>query len=364
MTLNNMNLEIERWEMGSDFHMVTGYTGIPSAPWLESGRLTVSGRAALLFLLEHLELQRSYSKVGNSVWLPAYSCDQLEIALLEAGHRVRFWDGSPIAGWEFPDPEMRPNDIVVLHNYFGLEVACREHVPALQGRGVLIIEDHSHAPSGILASSSKADYAFASLRKTLPLSDGGVMWSPSGETLPEPETDAPIVTPRIAAMLGKAAYLRGEPFPKPQYREWYVQAEALVGAVRPAGMSDFARQQLASFDTQAWDSARARNISWLHVNIPTTIEYSIISVPDAHETMGLLLYFHGREARDRLRSYLNSRQVYGAVLWPLPHGVSRETAPQATDFQERMLFLHADGRYVESDLARMCDLLDEYQNRV
>jgi hypothetical protein len=41
----------------------------------------------------------------------------------------------------------------------------------------LLVEDHSHDPFSPWAVGSSADYAFCSLRKTLPVPDGGLLWS-------------------------------------------------------------------------------------------------------------------------------------------------------------------------------------------
>ncbi|MFC4639977.1 hypothetical protein [Deinococcus hohokamensis] len=349
------------WEYGSDFHFISGYIGSPAAPWLASGQLTFSGRIALLSLLEHLTEQGEFDLMRGTLWLPAYTCDQMAGPLQAVGYRVRFWDGSPVTDWAWPLDSTREGDIWLLHNYFGLDVPGRDLMPLVRERGILIIEDHSHGPLGELALGSHADYAFASLRKTLPLPDGGVLWSPRGRALPTVPPSAPPPLTRIAAMLGKAAYLRGELFPKGQYREWFAQAEAELAGRRGVGLCEFSRNQLTQFDTVGWQAARDRNLRWLWARLTPSRHYSVLGTSVTGGAMGLVLHCRDGESRDQLRAQLAAHQIYSAVLWPLPDGVTADQFPQATAFQARMLFLHADGRYDEEDLSRVCERLEQLE---
>ena len=75
------------------------------------------------------------------------------------------------------------NDVVLAVNYFGV----RAGEPWQQWRekhACVLLEDHSHDPVSGWAQSSRADYAFSSLRKTMPVPDGAILWSPLGHPLP------------------------------------------------------------------------------------------------------------------------------------------------------------------------------------
>lgn len=256
---------------------------------------------------------------------------------------------------------MRAGDVWVLHNYFGMQVPSRDWLATARGRGVTVVEDHSHDPLGSFAHDSQADYGFAVLRKTLPLPDGGVLWSPLGLPLPEGGAPAPSPLTRIAAMLGKAAYLRGAPFPKALYREWFAEAETHLGQVWGAGVSAYSRERLGQLDIVAWISARAHNLEWLRAHVESGELFSMLEGPHVEDDMGLVLHFAEAPTRDAFRQYLTSCKVYSAVLWPLPVGVTPAEFLRATAFQARMLFLPADSRYLREDLMHLRDVIDQFK---
>lgn len=342
------------WEYGSDFHYISDFVGSPSIPWIESCIFTLSGRTALLALLRHLEGIGKLDLQTSTIWLPAYTCNQLPESLESLHYLVKYWDGNPLEGWKWPLSQMNSGDVWILHNYFGLDVPGRHLISNLRERGIMIVEDHSHDPLGKLACESEADYAFASLRKSLPLPDGGAVWSPQGCSLPDAAPPAPTPTLRIAAMLGKAAYLKGGYFQKEQYREWFAAAEDELAGSPALGQSEFSWDRLSRFDTAAWQAARERNLTWLWENFPRSPHYAILGTPQRMGTLGLVLLCRSNEVRNLLRLRLTELQVYTAVLWPLPEGVSNSIFPQATKFQEQMLFVHADGRYKDQDLIHLC----------
>ena len=75
-------------------------------------------------------------------------------------------------------------------------------------RGWLLVEDHSHDPFSPWATSSSADYAFSSLRKTLPVPDGAILWSPRGSPSAASRAGrADGSELKLAAMLLKGRYL-------------------------------------------------------------------------------------------------------------------------------------------------------------
>ena len=68
-------------------------------------------------------------------------------------------------------------DIILVCNHFG--ISEQSLFDSLIDSPSLIIEDHTHDPWSPWSFGSRASYCFSSLRKTLPLPDGSVIWSPS-----------------------------------------------------------------------------------------------------------------------------------------------------------------------------------------
>ncbi len=68
---------------------------------------------------------------------------------------------------------VRKGDVLFIVNFFGLK-AAGDYEKARE-LGIPVIEDHSHDPWSQWAIHSKADYVLVSLRKTLPIPDGGAI---------------------------------------------------------------------------------------------------------------------------------------------------------------------------------------------
>jgi hypothetical protein len=344
----------ERWENGSDFH----WPGLPTpgavqaVPW-SSGVLVSSGRDALRLALDIGVRKRGWRRL----WVPEYYCQHVAAALVRPDLELLTYLDHPLR--RAPDlPDASPGDAVLVVNYFGL----RDVVRIPRREGVEIIEDHSHDPSSHWAATSAADFCVASLRKTLPLSDGGVLWSPLGHALPP----APLLTPqrariaatKLAAMILKAMYLDGHPVDKATYRALALRGEKGLAVPSVSAISDVARGLLGSFPVGSWRRARAVNhallvsllaqLAWARVLMPadsTCVPFSCVLVLDS------------AERRERVRLRLIQERVYPAVLWPLDRTIL-PVGPTARELSRTMLSIHCDGRYGPQDIDRVAEIVN------
>jgi 5-methylcytosine-specific restriction endonuclease McrA len=122
------------------------------------------------------------SKGWNRLWVPAYSCQTVVRAILETRISVEYYRSWFLGsrGDGVPFHATRGDDVlVVIH--FGLKFHSRLET-SLSDK-MSIIEYRSHDPWSPWSFNSRADYCVASLRKTLPIPDGRVLWSPSKQDL-------------------------------------------------------------------------------------------------------------------------------------------------------------------------------------
>ena len=161
---------MSRREVGSDFHWSAAFlTGVPETALPKDAELFATGRGALVTLLT----------VGRDtrpcLHLPSHFCMEVASAL-SVSCEIRWYRDLPNERQpDFDTLRPEPGDFVLANNPFGL----REAASWLQWRKpaeVCLIEDHTHDIAGAWATGSTADYAIASLRKTLPLPDGGLLW--------------------------------------------------------------------------------------------------------------------------------------------------------------------------------------------
>lgn len=347
-----MKVREDRWEQGSHFHHVSEFPGTTTPPWQEA-RFYYSGRPAINDLLQFLSPQRQ-----SQVWMPSHYCGDVLDPIRAAGHPIRYYDGNPVSGFDIPLSEIQAGDVLLSNCYFAVDLPSPELIAQVRSRGVTIIEDHSQDPYADLAFTSTADYAVASLRKSLPLPDGGVLWSPA--CLPLPQTELltpPVFAPRLGGMLAKRLYLQGDFHDKNLFREWFNTSESDFTDAGLWGMSEYSLQALREFDVAAWRQQRAEN----HRLLSEAIQRDDLDVlhrgRSCESPMGLVMVLSDKEARDSMRTHLISHHIYPVVYWPHITQIPPEQARQAQAFIDRMLFLHMDARYSPDDMHRIAEVI-------
>jgi hypothetical protein len=200
----------DRWEVGSEFHWSTEYlldsSSTSSSNLPQTYQLFATG-SAILVALAH---QESFQKRKLRLHLPSFFC--MEVASrLSHYYEIHWYQDLPTN----PSPNfstLNPlsGDFVLAVNFFGVRDALSWQHWQKRNDNIFLIEDHTHDPFSTWARQSRSHYAIASLRKTLPLPDGAIVWSPQHLPLPLP-APAPSLgaAQKLTAMLMKQAYLEG-----------------------------------------------------------------------------------------------------------------------------------------------------------
>lgn len=341
-----LNVDANRWEHGSDFYLAEPHTDGASAWWKGKVRLA-SGRDALLWAL--LLGRERYG--WTRVWLPSYNCKVVIERLAKSPLEAQIYEAGP-EGCGLT-PHASPGDVLVRTSYFGWGLP-----PLRQPFGGPIVEDHTHDPWAATASS--AIFAVASLRKTLPLSDGGLVWSPSGEPLPAPPAlsseHARAAAHRQAAMALKRLYLIGAFDDKELYRRLAVQGEADLGQGELSGIAEWSAAMADAMPLETWRQTRAANGAWLAGALGDLTNVEVISPPEGWEMpgvpLGVLLRCRTAFMRQALWKELCSARIYPAILWPADH-LPYALPEDQRAFSHTTLLLHVDARYARPDLERV-----------
>lgn len=158
-------------EFGSDFHALNTsevYDNTIFSYYLNVLFLA-DGRQAIELLIIHYKWKR--------IWVPEYFCwEIIEYIQRRCKIKVKTYFDNPL-NEELNLVEKLPfidGDVLLRMNYLGL----RQYRDRLN-ISVPVIEDHSHNIFDEWHRNSKADFCIASLRKTLPLAGGGIIWSNS-----------------------------------------------------------------------------------------------------------------------------------------------------------------------------------------
>lgn len=337
-------------EFGSDFHYIGNYNSDRAhlTDVFRNSILLADGRQCIVLLIRQYGWRR--------IWTPDYFCyEVLETIKEQTEIEIVFYEDNPQEEFNVDALPFKEGDVLLRINYFGMrDSRSNKSIP------VSVIEDHSHDPFGHWALYSDADWCISSIRKSLPLPEGGMMWSPKGYVLSEipqrSEENEKIAATRWEAMEMKGDYLKGEYVSKAEFRKRFAETEEWFDRAEPS-LIDVRTKRFVSkqFDLNLWLGAKRRN--WILLKDLLKKENCKVLMPE-HESctmFSFVVLFDNRRARDHARKNLIGNSVYPAILWNVPEYAS----VCSRSFSERMLSIHCDGRYNEEDIRQLANILNK-----
>lgn len=337
-------------EFGSDFHIIDNLPKGTSLLELlaTEANLYADGRQPIECILQHEKIQR--------LWVPSYHCQDSLAGLHRNGYELNYYNFTPAEDLEkaISSIPIELGDAVMVINHFGLSGK-----PEISDRDFILIEDHSHDLISDWARTSDADWCFASLRKTLPIADGGILWSPRRKALPAPP---PATLPatgnseqRYEAMRLKARYLKGENVQKEDYLKIFRETEERFDSLPISAISQASKEIISALDIRGWYRAKKENWDILRKSISSSKRCKVLEAQNIVGTpFSLILLFDNTELRDRVRAALIENNVFPAILWSIPDNVNR----QSGNFGRNMLSIHCDGRYNSDHIKRLATIIN------
>jgi hypothetical protein len=326
--------EDHRWEHGSFFDSRPLPVASGSDEAFRGAVLFGTGRGALGAAIEHGR-QRGWQRL----LVPTYYCHDVT-RYIEPHVEVRMYEHGPTSAETVL--RLDPGEVALVVEYFGARATVR-----VEGGEVLL--DRTHDPLAAWTYERPPSMAFASLRKTLPLADGGALWPEADSALDEAPSSAEIEAASAAmnmAMDMKAKYLVGASDDKSAYLAEHAAAEQALTNASVGTMTSSSRAQLRSLPIRELQRRRRENLTVFR----GALEVRTDALRHHDFPAFIVLSASGRVMRDRIREELRCRDIYSAVYWPL-HGV--EAGADEVDFSSRMLILHADHRYSPDDMVKV-----------
>lgn len=346
-----------RWEVGSEFDWSDSFHILSTLPPIlpPTYELFGTGTSALLSIIAHVSQS---GRRNVKLHLPSFFCMHVAASLQKAVEICWYRDLPTAPAPDFETLRPDPGDLVLAVNLFGV----RSSSPWLDWfqshDDVVLVEDHSHDPFSIWARHSIAHYAMASLRKTLPLPDGAILWS--NQQLELPKATAPASSgayDKLTAMILKRAYLNGANISKDAYRMLQIQGEKHLGAETNAAVSSFSAHLLNCLNLSELRHRRAANVKQFLQFIssipnsnyqPLFTSWDVGGVP-----FNSILVCKNQEVRDALRQYLISQNIFTAVHWQQPAAGISSDDPLAIDLSNRIITIPTDHRYSYPDILRI-----------
>lgn len=340
-------------EFGSDFHYIqpSRSGGNTLKDFFPSANYYADGRQALIHLYR--------SQCWQRLWVPEYFCYDVVASLEESGLELAFYTDHPSNHNDSNELEaiqskglFRKTDAILRVNYFGTRSFRK-----VDNLEIPVVEDHTHDLIGEWALKSTADWCIASLRKSLPLPEGGMLWSPLGLNLPKApnvsEENEKIAAIRWEAMKIKTLYLSEGNVEKVAFRTGFMDTEEYFDRADVCALDKQSSEYLTQFDVRDWHNSKRKNWELLR-----DIKKDGVNVVHP-EGMGcypfsLVLIFESFDKRDRVRTELINNHVYPAILWPIPATQDSELLR----FSRGMLSIHCDARYSTADIMQLKSIID------
>ena len=335
-------------EFGSDFHYIANTDFLTNEQNQRNRQgLYANGRQAIQHLITF--------KKWDRIWIPEYFCYEIVEAIKSTGIQVMFYPDAPGLDDTAIVEKLcyEKNDVLLRMNFFGLR-SYRDNssIP------IEVIEDHSHDIKGNWVCNSNADWCFASIRKTLPVPEGGVLWSPKQHRLPEQpvqtEENISLAEKRWKAMKFKRDYLQNNTGSKDDFRELYFETENAFEKLPLSDLTEDCKAYLVGFDISSWSKQKNRNWKILSEIQSDRIQ---ILLPEDKEcyVFSFVFLLNTEHQREQVRQYLIKNKLYPVVLWSIPEENSRN----AVNFSKRMLSIPCDARYTGADITEMRYILEK-----
>lgn len=350
-------LELDNWEL-------YGFSDQKKPFWLpfmknNSLYRTVfyqSGRNAIEALLCLLQ-----TKGIHKVLLPDYMCDTVKEAGERAGITEEFYRINSAFDFDAGEIEQKldENTCLFVAHYFGkkTEAAVLRKIAEWKQQGTIIIED-------VTMSFFSADneggvgfgtYTLGSIRKWLPVPDGGFISSREAE-LPQEIQDNAISRYTdfyLMVQAMKREYIQGgcvDADLKKIYMDYYSFAiRELFSDYRLYPMSEWTRNYLQNYDMDAVIKRRCENYDYLYARIQKISGVkAVVQRKEGYLPFGMVVY---TEERDALLQYLIQNNIYCNVHWRLPFV---EGNPR------NLLTIPCDQRYGRDEMEYIADMLEKW----
>jgi perosamine synthetase len=152
---------------------------------LQNGLFLSMGKNAFWYIIKHLKMN-----AGDEVLVPAYMCNGALLPFYLAGVKLRYYDITENLGTDLKQINNmlsgRPRLLVIVH-YFGFPQPVQGLIQLAEQAGVKTVEDCAYSYGSFIGNrlaGTFADYGLFSIRKCLPIPNGGVLLFNKDRSIP------------------------------------------------------------------------------------------------------------------------------------------------------------------------------------
>lgn len=288
----------------------------------------------------------------SRVLLPALCCESMVTPFTMHGIEPVFYKlhSDYTAEVEDVKQKLSQNTLLVYGSYFGIDPFDDEMLATLRRLypKTLFMEDRTQ---DVLTPRENRgftpDVTVASIRKWIPIPDGGLLW---GTIKTKSHADDTFAKLRKDAMVMKSQYLRsGEADVKDRFRHMLGQAsECLDESAQPYEMTAESLQMLGRLDFEKIYASRQANALALQKALGPGGE-NLRFITDTPEKSTLYFPVLVKE-QEKVQRGLAEKGIYCPVIWPVPQQ-ALGVCEVAEFTANHMLGVPCDQRYTPADMA-------------
>lgn len=297
----------------------------------------------------------------TKVLLPALCCESMVSPFTMHGITPVFYklNTDYTANLSDVQEKLEAHTILLYGSYFGIAPFADTDLQTLRNTqtDVLFMEDRTQdilMPRGV--ADFTPDVIVASIRKWIPIADGGLLWS----RFPIPENgrkELRFATLRKEAMEKKSAYLQtGDMTLKDNFRHLLWEAAGLLDeSTEPCLMTEDSKSLLEKLDFTKIYACRRENAAMLQEVLENTPDLKLIAPMPVCSTIYFPILV---KDQGRVQGELAKLGIYCPVIWPVPKEAEGVCAV-AEDTAEHMLGVPCDQRYTPDEMKKIaCRIME------
>ena len=278
--------------------------------------------------------------------LPALACDSMVQPFKQYGHEVRYYKLKTDYSIDLDSIELGAERVLFLYmEYFGNPAISDANLEKMRAKGnIVFIEDRTHNLIWNRKSSFRPDFTMASLRKWLPIPDGGLLWG----TITKPlAAETTFSTTRLKAQCMRHKYLAcGNERIKTEYRKIFSTVSDIMDKDEPSAMSAYSYTLAKSTDWKEMQGIRRINADTL-IGVLQSSRF-IKFIQDKTGLSDLYVVFTVPN-RDEIQRRLSEKGIFNTIIWPLTLD-QKGVCEVAKRTEENMLAAPCDQRYTTDDM--------------
>lgn len=324
-----------------------------------------SGRDAIEVVIKLLKKNNKYR-----VLLPTYTCDTVINPFLNNNFDIHYFhidDSYRVKAEEFKKlVEQVEPDVILFHTYYGFDGFCeiRKELQHYKNQGIVIIEDMTQSLFGKM-DFKYANFFIGSLRKWLPITDGGFIFSEKGynckDVFENLEVNTEFVDFKNRAMKLKQKYIQEENNNKDEFLQLHRKAEKVLDEKQSIyKMSLSAINQIKNLDIANIRRKRNENYLFLKNNI-NNISWIEDTMPLEENLVPIYYPILIKNKRTYVQNNLISKGIFLPILWPIPNQVTELMDSSEMTIYNCMLAIPCDHRYCVEDMKSIIDNLNSIE---